>query len=152
MVTKTGSGNIEVGRLDGSLVSKTGSGNLTVRRASAGSVRANGASGNIRIGIEEGTAAWLDVSTVSGRVSRSSARPTRPATGQQRGRDHRPHRERQPPGAPVMSRRDVRLGPALARNPITPDPATSAAHPGAGPGRPDRPLSRGSGRTAPPAR
>ena len=39
-----------------------------MRRAGSGTVRANGASGDISIGIEEGTAAWLDVSTVSGRV------------------------------------------------------------------------------------
>ena len=81
-ITKTGSGDVEVGRLDGALLTKTGSGSLTVRRASSGSVRASGASGDITIGIEEGTAAWLDVSTLSGRVSRSSASPT-PPPGQQ---------------------------------------------------------------------
>lgn len=83
VVTKTGSGDIEVGRLDGSLVSKTGSGNLTVRRASAGSVRANGASGDIRIGIESGTAAWLDLSTVSGRVEQELGESEAPDPGQQ---------------------------------------------------------------------
>ncbi len=68
VVTRTGSGDIEVGRLDGSLVTKAGSGSLTIRRASTGSVRASGASGDISIGVEQGTAAWLDLSTVSGRV------------------------------------------------------------------------------------
>jgi DUF4097 and DUF4098 domain-containing protein YvlB len=68
VVVKTGSGDIEVGRLAGALTTKTGSGSLTVRRASTGTVRANGASGGISIGVEEGTAAWLDLSTVSGRV------------------------------------------------------------------------------------
>jgi hypothetical protein len=68
LVTKTGSGDVEVDRLDGSLVTKSGSGRLVVRRAHAGKVNANGASGGVSVGIAEGTAAWLDVSTVSGRV------------------------------------------------------------------------------------
>ncbi len=49
-------------------MTKSGSGNLVVRRAASGSVKANGASGSITIGIEQGTAAWLDVSTLTGRV------------------------------------------------------------------------------------
>jgi DUF4097 and DUF4098 domain-containing protein YvlB len=82
--TKTGSGDVEVGVLDGALLTKTGSGNLTVRRASSGSVRATGASGNISIGIKEGTAAWLDVSTVSGRCSQELAESEAPRADQRR--------------------------------------------------------------------
>ena len=82
VVIKTGSGDIEVGRLDGSLVSKTGSGSLTVRRAGTGSVRANGASGDIGIGVEHGTAAWLDLSTVSGRVEQELGESEAPDAGQ----------------------------------------------------------------------
>jgi DUF4097 and DUF4098 domain-containing protein YvlB len=83
-VTKTGSGDVEVGRLGGSLVTKTGSGSLTVRRASTGSVNAAGASGDITIGVEQGTAAWLDVSTVSGRVSQELGESAGPTDGQNR--------------------------------------------------------------------
>ncbi len=83
-VTKTGSGDVEVGRLVGSLVTKTGSGSLTVRRASTGSVNAAGASGNITIGVEQGTAAWLDVSTVSGRVSQELGESAGPSDDQNR--------------------------------------------------------------------
>ena len=68
VLTKTGSGDVEVDRLGGTLVTKSGSGSLVVRRAASGSVKANGASGSITIGIEQGTAAWLDVSTLTGRV------------------------------------------------------------------------------------
>ena len=82
VVTKTGSGDIEVGRLDGSLVTKAGSGSLTVRRASTGSVRANGASGDISVGVEQGTAAWLDLSTVSGRVEQELGETEPPDPGQ----------------------------------------------------------------------
>jgi DUF4097 and DUF4098 domain-containing protein YvlB len=84
VVTKTGSGDIEVERLGGSLQTRTGSGNLTVRRALSGSVRAQGASGNISIGIDEGTSAWLDVSTLTGRVSQELGESEAPGEGQQR--------------------------------------------------------------------
>ncbi len=83
-VTKTGSGDVEVGRLDGSLLTKSGSGSLTVRRARSGQVTARGASGNVDIGVEDGTAAWLDVSTVSGRISQDLAEADAPADDQQR--------------------------------------------------------------------
>lgn len=83
-VTKTGSGDVEVGRLGGSLVTKTGSGSLTVRCASTGSVHAAGASGDITIGVEQGTAAWLDVSTVSGRVSQELGESAGPTDDQNR--------------------------------------------------------------------
>ncbi len=84
LVTKTGSGDVEVGRLGGSLITKTGSGSLTVRRADSGKVHAAGASGNISIGVEEGTAAWLDVSTVSGRVSQELGESPAPTDDQNR--------------------------------------------------------------------
>jgi DUF4097 and DUF4098 domain-containing protein YvlB len=84
VVTKTGSGDIEVDRLGGNLVTKSGSGNLVVRRAASGAVKANGASGSISIGIEEGTAAWLDVSTLTGRVSQELQQASAPTDGQQR--------------------------------------------------------------------
>lgn len=84
VVTKTGSGDVDVDRLGGTLMTKTGSGNLTVRRATSGAVRANGASGDITIGIEEGTAAWLDVSTLSGRVHQELGESDGPGEHQQR--------------------------------------------------------------------
>jgi len=84
VVTKTGSGDVEVGQLGGALLTKTGSGSLTVRRATSGSVKATGASGNISIGVGEGTAAWLDMSTLSGRVSQELGESDAPSEGQQR--------------------------------------------------------------------
>ena len=83
----TGSGDIEVDAVDGSALEvKSGSGDVTVGSAAAdvrirtasgdiaidavagGEVRATAASGAIRAGISSGTAAWLDVRTISGRV------------------------------------------------------------------------------------
>jgi DUF4097 and DUF4098 domain-containing protein YvlB len=84
VVTKTGSGDVEVDRLRGSLVTKSGSGDLVVRRASSGTVKANGASGSITIGVEEGTAAWLDVSTLTGRVRQELEQTGAPTDDQQR--------------------------------------------------------------------
>jgi DUF4097 and DUF4098 domain-containing protein YvlB len=84
VVAKTGSGDVEVGVLEGSLLTKSGSGDLVVRRAASGAVRATGASGQISIGIQDGTAAWLDLSTVSGRVSQELGETDAPGTDQQR--------------------------------------------------------------------
>jgi DUF4097 and DUF4098 domain-containing protein YvlB len=81
---KTGSGDVEVNRLGGTLVAKSGSGNLVVRHAASGSLRANGASGSISVGVPEGTAAWLDVSTLTGRVSQELEESGSPVDGQQR--------------------------------------------------------------------
>lgn len=81
LVTKTGSGDVEVDRLDGSLVTKSGSGRLVVRRADSGKVNASGASGSVSVGIAEGTAAWLDVSTVSGRVNQELGATDPPGDG-----------------------------------------------------------------------
>lgn len=64
----TGSGNITVGEAEGDVESKTGSGNVRIRQVQRGRTRARAASGNIHVGVRDGTAAWLDVSTVSGTV------------------------------------------------------------------------------------
>lgn len=84
LVSKTGSGDVEIGRLAGDLRTKSGSGSLTVRRATAGTVVATGASGSISIGVEEGTAAWLDVSTLTGRVSQELSESNGPGADQRR--------------------------------------------------------------------
>lgn len=84
VVAKTGSGDVEVGVLQGSLLTRSGSGDLVVRRAASGAVRATGASGQISIGIQDGTAAWLDLSTVSGRVSQELGETDAPGVDQQR--------------------------------------------------------------------
>jgi DUF4097 and DUF4098 domain-containing protein YvlB len=83
-VTRTGSGDIEVDRLGGTLLTKSGSGDVVVRRARSGSLKATGASGSISIGVDQGTAAWLDVSTLTGRVSQELEQTGAPTDGQQR--------------------------------------------------------------------
>lgn len=83
-VTKTGSGDVEIGVLEGTVVSKSGSGDLAVRRATSGSLRATSASGAIDVGVADGTAAWLDLSTVSGRVEQQLGDSDGPREDQQR--------------------------------------------------------------------
>lgn len=83
-VVRTGSGDVEVGVLEGALLTKTGSGDLTVRRATRGSVKATGASGDISLGVQRGTAAWLDVSTVTGRIRQELDESAPPDGAQER--------------------------------------------------------------------
>jgi DUF4097 and DUF4098 domain-containing protein YvlB len=77
---KTGSGDVEVGTAPEHVSARTGSGHVRIDAVGAGSVRARTASGDIHAGVLDGTAALLDVSTVTGRVSSelaAGAEPTR---------------------------------------------------------------------------
>jgi len=65
----TGSGNIEVGQAGDSLEAFAASGNVEIRRADHGRIRAKTVSGQISVGVANGAAALLDISTVSGRVN-----------------------------------------------------------------------------------
>lgn len=65
----TGSGDIVIERLQGAVTFRTASGDLVVRSAVAGDLQVTTASGDVLIGIEQGTAALLDCRAVSGRVS-----------------------------------------------------------------------------------
>lgn len=96
----TGSGDIDLGLLGGSGVLKTGSGDAAVRRTSTelsfttgsgdlrvdhalrGSVRAKTASGDLVVGVPEGTPVWADVSSATGRVRSDLAPVGKPAEGQ----------------------------------------------------------------------
>ncbi len=64
----TGSGNIEVGDAGDRLEAFAASGHVRVRRADHGKVRARTVSGHVSVGVATGTAAWLDLSTLSGKV------------------------------------------------------------------------------------
>lgn len=64
----TASGNIEVGQAGDSLDAFAASGNVQVRRADHGRVRAKTISGQVSVGVANGAAALLDITTMSGRV------------------------------------------------------------------------------------
>jgi DUF4097 and DUF4098 domain-containing protein YvlB len=68
LVAKTGSGNVTVGTAPCDLRITTASGDTRIDAVDEGEVRIKAASGDVHAGIRSGTAVWLDVSTVSGRV------------------------------------------------------------------------------------
>jgi DUF4097 and DUF4098 domain-containing protein YvlB len=68
LVAKTGSGDIVVGAAPADVSVTTASGDIRIDVAAEGEVRARAASGDIHAGVPHGTAAWLEVRTVSGRV------------------------------------------------------------------------------------
>jgi len=80
LVAKTGSGNITVGSAPPDLRITTASGDIRIDVVVEGEVRAKAASGDIHAGVQRGTAAWLDVHTVSGRVASALDATTEPAS------------------------------------------------------------------------
>jgi hypothetical protein len=69
------SGHIEVGQSGNTLDAHAASGSIRVRRVDHGRVKARTYSGSVRVGVANGTAALLDVSTLSGHVD-SELRPS----------------------------------------------------------------------------
>lgn len=81
-VLKTGSGDLRVQRMEADLQLTTASGDLVVRHASRGRLAAKSASGDVRIGVADGTPVWTDISTVTGAVSSDLPSTGKPAEGQ----------------------------------------------------------------------
>ncbi|SCF70557.1 DUF4097 family beta strand repeat-containing protein [Streptomyces sp. Ncost-T10-10d] len=61
-------GDIDIARAEGSVVATTAHGTLRVGEVACGTVQLETSYGAIEVGIREGTAAWLDVSSGSGQV------------------------------------------------------------------------------------
>lgn len=72
---RAASGSLSVRHLDGNVNAQTASGDVTVADAANGGVSVQTGSGEIEVGIPEGTAAQLDVRTHSGKV-RNTLQPT----------------------------------------------------------------------------
>ena len=83
---KTGSGDITVGTAPDDLDVSTASGDIRIDAISRGEVSAKAASGDIRAGVRQGTAAWLDVRSIAGRVTSALERGDEPAAGEQQAR------------------------------------------------------------------
>jgi hypothetical protein len=81
---KTAHGNIEIGSAGDSLEAFTASGNVRVGRADHGYVRARSVSGGVSVGVANGVAALLDLSTVSGRVRSDLESSSAPSDGEKR--------------------------------------------------------------------
>jgi DUF4097 and DUF4098 domain-containing protein YvlB len=82
----TGSGDVAVGDAPEEIRAKTGSGDIRIDAVARGEVRARAASGDIHAGVRSGTAAWLDVRTVSGKVRSGLESGGEPAQGEQQVR------------------------------------------------------------------
>jgi DUF4097 and DUF4098 domain-containing protein YvlB len=81
MKFRSASGSLTVTRLRGNINSQTASGDVHVAAAVNGGVFAQSASGEVVVGIAEGTAAQLDVRTRSGEVRNSLTASDGPAEG-----------------------------------------------------------------------
>lgn len=70
---KAANGNIQIGKAQSSVTAKSANGKIRVGEATRGSVVLETAYGDVGVGIPEGTAAWLDVSTKYGKVRNALA-------------------------------------------------------------------------------
>jgi DUF4097 and DUF4098 domain-containing protein YvlB len=81
-ILTTASGNIEIGAAGDGLEAFAASGNIQIRRADHGRVRAKTLSGRICVGVANGSAALLDISTMSGRVNSELQESGAPSEGE----------------------------------------------------------------------
>jgi DUF4097 and DUF4098 domain-containing protein YvlB len=68
---KSANGRISVDRAHTSVIAKTANGNIRIGEVMRGAIVLETAAGELQVGIREGTAAWLDVSSKYGRVRSS---------------------------------------------------------------------------------
>jgi len=66
---ESASGDVRIGRVDGRLTTRTASGEVTVGSLLGPDARITTVSGDVEVGVPDGTAVWLDVSTRSGEVA-----------------------------------------------------------------------------------
>jgi DUF4097 and DUF4098 domain-containing protein YvlB len=68
---KSANGRISIDRAHASVIAKTANGNVRIGEVMGGAIVLETAAGELEVGIREGTAAWLDVSSQYGRVRNS---------------------------------------------------------------------------------
>ncbi|MDP9443139.1 MAG: DUF4097 domain-containing protein [Actinomycetota bacterium] len=81
---QTGSGDISLGDAGHDVKAQTGSGDVRLAAVRRGRVLVQGASGDIHVGVTDGTAAWLDVTTLAGRIESDLESADAPADGEER--------------------------------------------------------------------
>jgi DUF4097 and DUF4098 domain-containing protein YvlB len=74
------SGDFDIDRADGSVTATTASGAIRIGRLTRGQAKLTNGSGNIEVGISEGSSADLDVNSERGSVRNSVPSPEDPAT------------------------------------------------------------------------
>lgn len=65
----TASGDIRIGAADGSVTARTASGRVSIESVARGQASVTTASGDVKVGVAHGTGVYLDLSSVTGRVS-----------------------------------------------------------------------------------
>ncbi|WP_228973496.1 DUF4097 family beta strand repeat-containing protein [Streptomyces sp. DH12] len=75
-------GDIEIGRAEDSVTATTAHGTLRVGEVARGTARLETSYGAIEVGVREGSAAWLDVSSTSGQVRNTLASSGAPQEGE----------------------------------------------------------------------
>jgi DUF4097 and DUF4098 domain-containing protein YvlB len=68
---KSANGRISVDRAHASVIAKTANGNIRIGEVMSGAIVLETAAGELEVGVREGTAAWLDLSSQYGRVRNS---------------------------------------------------------------------------------
>jgi DUF4097 and DUF4098 domain-containing protein YvlB len=81
LLFQAASGSLVVGELRGNAKSRTASGSVSIATAVKGAVSTQSSSGEVRVGIAEGTAAQLNLQTRSGTVSNGLESADGPADG-----------------------------------------------------------------------
>ena len=79
------SGGFDIDRADGSVTATTASGAIRIGRMTHGQAKLMNGSGNIEVGISDGTAAYIDVNSERGAVRNSVASPSPESTERPRG-------------------------------------------------------------------
>ncbi|MGP4019062.1 DUF4097 family beta strand repeat-containing protein [Saccharopolyspora sp. 5N708] len=80
---RAANGDISVDRAQAAVDVKTANGNIRIGEVVRGSVVLSTAAGELEVGIHEGTAAWLDLNTVTGRVHNSLDSANGPAESEE---------------------------------------------------------------------
>ncbi|GAA1347392.1 DUF4097 family beta strand repeat-containing protein [Arthrobacter roseus] len=76
---RTASGDVILGQVAGDLRLQSASGGATIREIVRGKVDVNAVSGDMVLGVAEGTAAWLDLKSMSGSINQLLASADGPA-------------------------------------------------------------------------
>ena len=90
---KTGSGDLTVTSAGRTVDAVAGSGDVLVKRVEQGSLRMKTGSGDVSVGVATGTAAYLDIMTVTGDVSSDLDASDAPSDGDADGRHQHQVRE-----------------------------------------------------------
>ena len=77
----TSTGGIRVDYAGSETIAKIAYGNIRIGEAEEGSVRLEGAYGDLEVGVPEGTAAWLDLNSAKGFVRNELTREAAPQPG-----------------------------------------------------------------------